>query len=71
MNKIDLNWSDANVLPEKLSPDVELLLYRMNEATIEIIDPHPAELILDVGCGRAVDIVDMSKSGAVLIGVEP
>ncbi|MBN1374990.1 MAG: methyltransferase domain-containing protein [Dehalococcoidia bacterium] len=71
MNKIDLNWDDADVLPQKLRPDVEFLLRRMNAATIEMTDPHLAEIILDVGCGRAIDIVNMSKSGAVLIGLEP
>lgn len=71
MNRIDLNWDDNEVLPDKIRPDVEFLFSRMNQATIEMVDPKPGEYVLDVGCGRATDIVSMSKSGAVLIGIEP
>jgi ubiquinone/menaquinone biosynthesis C-methylase UbiE len=71
MNKIDLTWDDSGVLPDKLRPDVEFLFARMNQATFDMVDPRPGERILDVGCGRAMDIVNMSKSGAVLIGLEP
>jgi ubiquinone/menaquinone biosynthesis C-methylase UbiE len=71
MNKIDLTWDDNDVLPDKLRPDVEFLFRRMNEATIEMTNPGPAERILDVGCGRAIDIVNMSRSGAIMIGLEP
>ena len=71
MNKIDLTWDDSDVLPDKLRPDVEFLFRRMNEATIEMTNPSPAERILDVGCGRAMDIVNMSRSGAIMIGLEP
>ena len=71
MNRVDLNWDDNEVLPDKLRPDVEFLFSRMSRATLEMVDPHPGERILDIGCGRAIDIVNMSGSGADLIGVEP
>jgi len=71
MNRIDLTWDDSDVLPDKLRPDVEFLFQRMNDATVEMTDPHPYERILDVGCGRAVDMVNMSRSGAIMIGLEP
>jgi SAM-dependent methyltransferase len=71
MKGIDLNWDDSEVLPDKITPDVAYLFNRMSRATIDMIDPRPAENILDVGCGRAIDIVNMSSSGATLIGVEP
>ena len=71
MNRIDLNWDDSEVLPDKIGTDVEFLFNRMTRATIEMVDPKPAERILDVGCGRAIDIVNMSGSGAVFIGLEP
>jgi SAM-dependent methyltransferase len=71
MNRIDLNWDDNEVLPDRIRPDVEFLFFRMSQATIDMIDPKPAERILDIGCGRAIDIVNMSKSGAILIGIEP
>lgn len=71
MNKIDLTWDDSDVLPDKLRPDVEFLFRRMSDATVEMTEPHQDERILDVGCGRAIDILQMSKSGAVMIGLEP
>ena len=71
MNRIDLNWDDNEVLPDRIRPDVEFLFYRMSRATIDMVDPKPAQRVLDIGCGRAIDIVNMSKSGATLIGVEP
>jgi SAM-dependent methyltransferase len=71
MFRVDLNWDDNEVLPDKLRPDVEFLFQRMSSATMEMVDPHPGERILDIGCGRAIDIVNMSASGAELIGVEP
>ena len=71
MFRVDLNWDDNEVLPDKLRPDVEFLFGRMSRATLEMVDPHPGERILDIGCGRAIDIVNMSASGAELIGVEP
>jgi len=71
MNRVDLNWDDNEVLPDKLRPDVEFLFGRMSRATLDMVDPHPGERILDIGCGRAIDIVNMSASGADLIGIEP
>ena len=71
MNRIDLNWDDNEVLPDRIRPDVEFLFYRMSQATIDMVDPKPAQRVLDIGCGRAIDIVNMSKSGATLIGIEP
>jgi SAM-dependent methyltransferase len=71
MSRVDLNWDDNEVLPDRIRPDVEFLFYRMSRATIDMVDPGPAERVLDIGCGRAIDIVNMSKSGAVLIGIEP
>jgi ubiquinone/menaquinone biosynthesis C-methylase UbiE len=71
MNRIDLNWDDNEVLPDRIRPDVEFLFYRMSRATIDMVDPGQDERILDIGCGRAIDIVNMSGSGATLIGIEP
>jgi len=71
IKKVDLTWNDSEVLPDKIRPDVDYLFSRMNEATISMVDPRPGDRILDVGCGRATDIVAMSKYGAVVIGVEP
>jgi len=69
--KFDLDWDDSDVLPEVLSPDVEFLLHRMNEATYEQVAPKQGELILDIGCGRAIDGVEIAKRKARVIGLDP
>jgi SAM-dependent methyltransferase len=71
MNRVDLNWDDNEVLPDRIRPDVEFLFGRMSRATVDMVDPRPGQRILDIGCGRAIDIVNMSGSGADLIGIEP
>jgi SAM-dependent methyltransferase len=71
MIKVDLEWDDRNVLPDKIRPDVAFLLQRMNQATLEMVDAGPGELVMDVGCGRAIDALSMSESGATVIGIEP
>ncbi len=71
MIKIDLTWNDSDVLPDKLRPDVEFLFSRMSQATIQMVDPQPGDRILDIGCGRAMDIVALSKFGPIVIGLEP
>jgi len=67
----DLKWDDEQLFPEVLYPDADFLFRRMNEATLEMVDPHPNEVILDVGCGRAIDGVEFVRKGAVVIGLEP
>jgi SAM-dependent methyltransferase len=43
----------------------------MNEATLESVAPRQGEVILDIGCGRGIDGVEMAKRGAVVLGLEP
>ncbi len=71
MYKIDLNWDDHEALPDKIRPDVEYLFSRMNEAVIQMVDARPGDRILDVGCGRGIEMLKMSQAGAVVIGIEP
>jgi len=71
MIKVDLNWDDREVLPDKIRPDVAFLLQRMNRATLEMVAVAEGELIMDVGCGRAIDALGMSAAGASVIGIEP
>lgn len=70
-SRFDLNWDDKQLFPEELYPDADFLLRRMNEATLESVNPRQNELILDIGCGRGIEGVELAKKGAVVIGLEP
>ncbi|MBA7676193.1 Ubiquinone biosynthesis O-methyltransferase [subsurface metagenome] len=69
--KLDLEWDDGHVVPEVVNPEVEFLFRRMIEATREAVNPRQGEKILDIGCGRATDGVELAKKGAMVIGLEP
>ena len=69
--KFDLQWDDGNIFPGVIYPDAEFLFRRMNEVTLESVKPKQDEMILDIGCGRGIDGVEMVKKGAVVIGLEP
>jgi SAM-dependent methyltransferase len=58
-------------VPEVVNPDVSFLLQRMNEVVLEKVAPVQGEMIVDIGCGRGIDGVELAKRGAVVIGLEP
>jgi SAM-dependent methyltransferase len=66
-----LEWDDGDIFPEVVYPDAEFLFRRMNEVTLESVNARQGEMILDIGCGRGIDGVEMVKKGAVVIGLEP
>ncbi len=70
-NKVDLEWDDGNVLPPKIYPDVAFLFRRMNEVTVGKVEVNGRELVLDIGCGRAIDAVELAKGGGRCLGLEP
>ena len=70
-NKIDLEWDDGHVIPSKIYPDVNYLFQRMNEATVGKVEVRARELVLDIGCGRAIDTVELAKIGGICLGLEP
>jgi ubiquinone/menaquinone biosynthesis C-methylase UbiE len=43
----------------------------MLELTLKEVDAREGEVILDVGCGKAIDAAKLSKSGALVVGIEP
>jgi len=69
--EIDLEWNDDHVLPEVINPEVEFLFRRMIEVTHQKVNPKPGEIILDVGCGKATDGVELTREGAMVVGLEP
>jgi ubiquinone/menaquinone biosynthesis C-methylase UbiE len=69
--KFDLEWDDGQLFPKVIYPDADFMLRRMNEATIESVNPGRGEVILDIGCGRGIDGVELAEKGAVVIGLEP
>ena len=70
-SQFDLQWDDGDIFPAVVYPDAEFLFRRMNEVTLECVNPGQGETILDIGCGRGIDGVEMAKKGAVVIGLEP
>jgi 2-polyprenyl-3-methyl-5-hydroxy-6-metoxy-1,4-benzoquinol methylase len=70
-SQFDFDWDDAGIFPEVVYPDAEFLFRRMNEVTLESVDARRGETILDIGCGRGIDGVEMAKKGALVIGLEP
>jgi SAM-dependent methyltransferase len=69
--QFDFEWDDGDILPAVVYPDTEFLFRRMIEVTLEKVNPREGETILDVGCGRGCDGVELATKGAVVIGLEP
>ncbi len=69
--KIDLKWSDDDVVPDVVYPNLEFLFQQMLHLTLEEVAPCHGELILDVGCGKAIDGARLWEKGAKVIGLEP
>ncbi len=69
--KLDLEWDDDHVLPEVINPEVAFLFRRMIEVTQEKVNPKPGDRILDIGCGKATDGVEITRKGATVVGLEP
>jgi len=69
--KIDLEWNDDDVVPAVVYPNLEFLFQQMLHLTLEEVAASHGELILDVGCGRAIDGARLWEKGAKVIGLEP
>ena len=61
--KVDLEWGDEGVVPETVHPDTAFIFDRMAEIIQEMIAPNSGERVLDVGCGRAADVLELGKIG--------
>ena len=69
--KIDLEWNDDDVVPAVVYPNLDFLFQQMLVLTLDEVAPSRGELILDVGCGRAIDGARLSEKGAQVVGLEP
>jgi len=69
--RIDLEWNDDDVVPAVVHPNLEFLFQQMLHLTLGEVDPGHGELILDVGCGKAIDGARLWEKGAQVIGLEP
>lgn len=69
-HKVDLDWDDGHVLPEKVYPDIAFLFQRMNEVTVGTVAVNGQDLVLDIGCGRATDATELARRGGICTGLE-
>jgi SAM-dependent methyltransferase len=69
--KIDLEWNDDDVVPAVVYPNLDFLFQQMLRLTLKEVAPRQGELILDVGCGRAIDGARLWEKGAQVVGLEP
>lgn len=69
--KIDLEWNDDDVVPPVVYPNLEFLFQQMLRLTLEEVGAKRGELILDVGCGKAIDGAQLWEKGAKIVGLEP
>lgn len=69
--QFDLDWDDHHAVPQVMFPDLEFLFRRMNEVTVEEVETKEGETILDVGCGRAIDAIELAKKRGKCLGLEP
>ncbi len=68
-HKVDLHWNDDHVFPSEINPDLEYLCEKMIGETLDAAY-QPGGLFLDVGCGRAVDAIQLLERGMGGVGVE-
>jgi ubiquinone/menaquinone biosynthesis C-methylase UbiE len=69
--EIDLEWNDDDVVPDVVYPNLDFLFQQMLHLTLKEVAPGHGELILDVGCGRAIDGARLCQKGAQVVGLEP
>jgi len=69
--KIDPEWNDDDVVPPVVYPNLDFLFQQMLHLTLKEVAASHGELILDVGCGRAIDGARLWEKGAQVVGLEP
>jgi len=67
---VDLNWDETGVVPPVVLPDTDFVFRRMAEATVSAVQARPGRLVLDVGCGWALDAISLARKGSKVVGIE-
>ncbi len=67
----DLDWDDKHVVPPIIYPDLTFLFKQLETIALKEVQVRAGEEVLDVGCGRATDAVELSKNSGRCIGLEP
>lgn len=68
--RVDLGWDDSGIVPEIICPDTEFVFSRMTEATLDAVEIDTG-LVVDIGCGLALDAQAVADKGNNVIGLEP
>lgn len=69
--EVDLDWDDEEIKSAVHYPDTDFLFARMTQGTQALVAPQAGEWILDVGCGKAIDAIDLAKKGGRVTGLDP
>jgi SAM-dependent methyltransferase len=69
--KPDTKWDDTEIVLHDMTPDTKFVFDRMTVATIDAVDAHAGEDIIDLACGRAIDATHIALRGATVFGLEP
>ncbi len=70
-SEFDLDWDDRHVVPPVVYPDLAFLFSQVEEITIKKVDARDGEEILDIGCGRATDAMQLAERSGRCCGIEP
>lgn len=70
-SRFDLEWDDEEVIPEKVYPDTVFTFNRMAEVVLDMVAVDGVERVLDIGCGRAIDALQLAKRGGKAVGLDP
>jgi SAM-dependent methyltransferase len=70
LEKVDFYWDDEGVIPPELSKDTEFVFQRMTDGTLGMVDVQAGEVVLDVGCGRGLNLVSLKEKGGILVGCD-
>jgi len=68
---IDLDWGDEGVVPPVIHPDTMFIFTEMAKVILDMVQPGDGELVVDVGCGRGVDVMEMAMRGMKAVGLDP